>query len=165
MRLDQGRVVRFDPAPAYIEQIKKLIDLQPIKDAGLKVMLDPMWGNGAGWFPRLLAGGKTQVFEIHNIRNPIFPEMTRPEPIQPNVDVGLRATVENRADVLIITDGDADRLGVGDENGNFYRSATCVWVVGAVYVGSPRLSGTNCQDPIDHNDVGQARKTLPGSSL
>jgi phosphomannomutase len=117
--IDQGRVVRFDPAPAYIEQIKKLIDLQPIKDAGLRVMLDPMWGNGAGWFPRLLAGGKTELFEIHNIRNPIFPEMKRPEPIQPNVDVGLRATVENRADVLIITDGDADRLGVGDENGIF----------------------------------------------
>jgi len=117
--LAQGRVVRFDPAPAYIDQINKLIDLQPIKDAGLRIMLDPMWGNGAGWFPRLLAGGKTQLFEIHNIRNPIFPEMKRPEPIQPNVDVGLRATVENRADVLIITDGDADRLGVGDENGVF----------------------------------------------
>lgn len=115
----QGRVVRFDPAPAYIEQIHHLIDLQPIKDAGLKIMVDPMWGNGAGWFPSLLAGGKTIIHEIHNIRNPIFPEMLRPEPIQPNVDVGLRATLEQGADVLIITDGDADRLGVGDENGQF----------------------------------------------
>ncbi len=35
------------------------------------------------------------------------------------MDAGLRSTVENHADVLIITDGDADRLGVGDENGNF----------------------------------------------
>ena len=115
----QGRVVRFDPAPAYIEQIHHLIDLQPIKDAGLKIMVDPMWGNGAGWFPSLLAGSKTIIHEIHNIRNPIFPEMLRPEPIQPNVDVGLRATLEQGADVLIITDGDADRLGVGDENGQF----------------------------------------------
>jgi phosphomannomutase len=115
----QGRVVRFDPAPAYIEQIHHLIDLQPIKDAGLKIMVEPMWGNGAGWFPRLLSGGKTSIHEIHNVRNPIFPEMLRPEPIQPNVDVGLRATVEHGSDVLIITDGDADRLGVGDENGRF----------------------------------------------
>jgi phosphomannomutase len=45
--------------------------------------------------------------------------MARPEPIPPNVDAGLRATTENQADVLIITDGDADRLGVGDENGIF----------------------------------------------
>ncbi|HEX7974813.1 MAG TPA: phosphoglucomutase/phosphomannomutase family protein [Anaerolineales bacterium] len=115
----QGRVVVFDAAPAYIEQIHRLLDLRPIQDAGLKILVDPMWGNGAGWFPRLLQGGKTQVSEIHNTRNPIYPEMKRPEPIRPNVDVGLLTTVETRSDVLIITDGDADRLGLGDENGQF----------------------------------------------
>jgi alpha-D-glucose phosphate-specific phosphoglucomutase len=114
-----GRVVRFDAAPAYIEQLKSLVNLGPIRDAGLKIMVDPMWGNGAGWFPRLIGGGKTQIIEIHNTRNPIFPDMSRPEPIPPNVDVGLRRTVEQGADVLIITDGDADRLGVGDEKGQF----------------------------------------------
>ena len=114
-----GRIVRFDPAPAYIEQLHRLIDLAPIKEAGLKVLVDTMWGNGIGWFPRLLAGGKTIVEEIHNYRNPLFPEMSRPEPIPPNVDAGLRATVQSGADVLIVTDGDADRLGVGDEQGRF----------------------------------------------
>lgn len=114
-----GKIVKFDPAPAYIENIKKLLDLQPIKDAGLTILVDAMWGNGAGWFPRLLSGGKTRVVEIHNERNPSFPEMKRPEPIQPNIDPGLKATVANHADVLIVTDGDADRLGVGDENGAF----------------------------------------------
>jgi len=78
-----------------------------------------MWGNGSGWFSRLLEGGSTQVSEIHSEHNPIFPEMTRPEPIPPNVDVGLRTTVERKMDVLLITDGDADRVGVGDENGRF----------------------------------------------
>jgi phosphomannomutase len=78
-----------------------------------------MWGNGAGWFSSLLAGGSTKVVEIHNERNPIFPEMARPEPIPPNVDVGLAKTVEIGADVLLITDGDADRIGLGDENGEF----------------------------------------------
>src|SRR5574341_1337384 len=95
--VQDGRIVRFDPAPAYIEQIHSLIDLSPIKEAGLTIMVEPMWGNGAGWFPRLLGGGKTQVFEIHNTRNPLFPEMTRPEPIPPNVDVALRSTVEHSA--------------------------------------------------------------------
>lgn len=82
-------------------------------------MVDAMWGNGAGWFPRLLSGGKTKVIEIHNQRNPSFPDMKRPEPIRPNVDSGLRATTEHQADVLLINDGDADRVGFGDENGNF----------------------------------------------
>jgi len=116
---EKGLIETFDAAPKYIEHLKDLIDLQPIKAAGLTVMVDAMWGNGAGWFPRLLEGGKTRVIEIHNVRNPIYPEMLRPEPIQPNVDAGLRATVENKADVLLITDGDADRLGLGDENGHF----------------------------------------------
>ncbi len=117
--LESGKLQYFDAAPSYIENIQKLIDLQPIKDAGLRVLIDPMWGNGVGWFPRLIGGGKTEVFEIHQDRNPNFPEMSRPEPIPPNVDVGLNATREYDADVLLINDGDADRLGIGDENGEF----------------------------------------------
>lgn len=115
----QGKIVFFDASTAYIEHLQDLIDLEPIRKAGLKVMVDSMWGNGAGWFPRLLAGDKTEVIEIHNTRNPVFPEMLRPEPIPPNVDVGLKTTVEQGADVLIVTDGDADRIGIGDENGRF----------------------------------------------
>ena len=117
--METGLVEVFDAAPAYIDHLHELIDLQPLREAGLTVMVDAMWGNGAGWFPLLLAGGSTRVIEIHNHRNPIFPEMQRPEPIRPNVDVGLKATVENKADVLLITDGDADRIGLGDEKGNF----------------------------------------------
>ncbi len=113
------KVIYFDAAEAYIVNIQKLVDLQKIKDAGFTVMVDAMWGNGAGWFTRLLEGGKTKVIEIHNTRNPSFPEMKRPEPIRPNIDVGLKATVENKADVLLITDGDADRCGIGDEKGEF----------------------------------------------
>jgi alpha-D-glucose phosphate-specific phosphoglucomutase len=114
-----GQIVVFDAHTPYIEHIHKLIDLQPIKDAGLTVMVDTMWGNGAGYFTRLLEGGRTRVLEIHNQRNPSFPEMKRPEPIPPNINVGLQATVDNHADILLITDGDADRCGIGDENGVF----------------------------------------------
>ncbi len=115
----EGRIVKFDAHTPYFEHVNKLIDLQPIKDAGFTVMVDAMWGNGAGYFTKLLSGGKTRVIEIHDQRNPSFPEMKRPEPIPPNIDVGLKATLENHADILLITDGDADRLGVGDENGEF----------------------------------------------
>ncbi len=117
--IDKGNVIYFDAADDYIPHLADLIDLEPIRQAGLTVVVDAMWGNGAGWFSRLLAGGATKVIEVHNIRNPIYPEMLRPEPIPPNVDAGLRATVEHGADVMIVTDGDADRVGMGDENGNF----------------------------------------------
>ncbi len=117
--MEAGHIVKFDASVAYIAHIQKLVDIQKIKDAGFTVMVDSMWGNGGGWFAGLLAGGKTKVIEIHNTRNPIFPEMKRPEPIQPNIDVGLKATVDNKADILLITDGDADRCGIGDEKGQF----------------------------------------------
>jgi phosphomannomutase len=117
--LASGQIRKFDPAPAYISHIQDLVDLPRLRQAGLTVLVDAMWGNGLGWFPRLLQGGSTRVIEIHNQRHPLFPEMVRPEPIPPNIDVGLQATVANRADVLLITDGDADRVGLGDENGHF----------------------------------------------
>ena len=116
---EKGLVKVFDPAPAYITHLDELIDLEPLRNSGLKVLVDAMWGNGAGWFTRLLSGGSLEVIEIHNERNPIFPEMKRPEPIPPNINVGLQTTLDRKADVLIITDGDADRVGIGDENGVF----------------------------------------------
>ena len=115
----KGLVEVFDATPDYLRHLDDLIDVRPIVDAGLHILVEPMWGNGAGWFTRILRGGKTRVAEIHNERNPAFPEMSRPEPIPPNVDVGLRRTVELGADVCLITDGDADRMGIGDENGVF----------------------------------------------
>ena len=117
--LAEGKIAKFDASIAYIEHLHDLIDLEPLKAAGFSVLVEPMWGNGAGWFPRLLAGGRTTVREIHSERNPSFPEMGRPEPIPPNVDVALRRAKESGADVLLITDGDADRMGIGDENGRF----------------------------------------------
>lgn len=117
--LTDGLIQKFNPAPAYEELLKKLVDTKPIREAGFKVLVDCMWGNSAGWFPRLLAGGSTEVHEVHNERHPLFPHMTRPEPIPPNVDHGLSFVQKIGADVAIINDGDADRVGFGDEKGNF----------------------------------------------
>ncbi len=117
--LQAGQIEYFDAKPAYLAQIARLIDVQPIKDAGLTVVIDNMWGNGAGWLSGILAGGATTVIDVHAERNPIFPEMKRPEPIPPNVDAGLAAAKRLGADCVCILDGDADRCGFGDENGGF----------------------------------------------
>ena len=119
LAISQGKIERFDAAPAYADQLGRMVDLEPLRRSGLQVVVDTMWGNGAGWFPRLLGGGRIQISEIHNTRNPSFPEMSRPEPIPPNINVGLQTTLERHADVLLITDGDADRIGAGDEHGAF----------------------------------------------
>ncbi|MDL1912374.1 phosphoglucomutase/phosphomannomutase family protein [Chloroflexi bacterium CFX6] len=131
--LRDKKIVYFDASEAYLEHIQQLVDIQKIRDAGFTVVVDAMWGNGAGWFTKLLGGGSTRIIEIHNERNPSFPEMIRPEPIRPNIDAGLRATVENKADVLLVTDGDADRCGIGDENGEFINQLR-VYALLALYL-------------------------------
>jgi len=115
----KGLLRRFDPAPDYLEHLATLIDVEPIKNAGLTIAYDAMWGNGAGWLSRILAGGSTSIVEIHGGHNPSFPEMARPEPIPPNVDVLLGKVTEIGADVGLVHDGDADRMGAADENGIF----------------------------------------------
>jgi phosphomannomutase len=114
----QGLVLDTDLEPVYFEQIKKLIDLDSLRNAGLKLVIDPMYGVGAGYLAKALAGGTTKFTEINGERNPLFPGI-RPEPIPPNLD-GLSAVVrEQKADAGLATDGDADRMGIVDEKGNF----------------------------------------------
>ena len=116
---ERNRVRRWDPDPAYIAHIETLVDLDRLKQAGLKILVEPMYGNAVGWFPRLLAGGTNEITEIHAEHNPLFPDMERPEPIEPNINKALERTTEIDADVLLINDGDADRMGIGDENGTY----------------------------------------------
>jgi phosphomannomutase len=114
-----GAIRTFDASEKYVAQLKTMVDLERLRQTDLSIIFDPMWGNGAGWLDRLVGGGKLKIAEIHSERNPLFPDMLRPEPIRPNVDSGLLATVERKANALFITDGDADRVGFGDEHGVF----------------------------------------------
>ncbi len=117
--IKQGLIQEVDVEEAYIEQLAKLIDVQPIRDAGLRLAVDPMWGVGQGWFPRLLDGGKTTLNEIHNERQPLFPGMRRPEPIDENLQGLLTVIREWGADAGVALDGDADRVGFASEQGIF----------------------------------------------
>ena len=77
-----------------------------------------MYGAGAGWIPRLLAGGKICATQIHQERNPFFGGMN-PEPIRPRVDEALGMIEGGGFDLGLLLDGDADRAGAADERGTF----------------------------------------------
>jgi phosphomannomutase len=116
--LETGAVERIDPYPVYYRQIEKLVDLDRLRDSGLKLIADSMYGAGSGYFSRVLGGGTTLITEIHGERNPAFPGL-RPEPIAPNLRELMTKVKDEGADVGLALDGDADRIGIVDENGRF----------------------------------------------
>jgi len=116
--LKQGLIEYIDPAPLYFDQLNKLIDLKTLRQAKMKIVVDTMYGAGAGYFRRLLDGGAIELVEINGERNPLFPGI-QPEPIAANLGKLSARVKEEGAAVGLATDGDADRLGIIDEKGRF----------------------------------------------
>ena len=113
-----GLVERFDPFEGYERFVRRTIDLDALKAADLSILVEPLYGVGSGWIPRLLRDGRIRVTEIHSERNPYFGGIN-PEPIRPNVDEALARIAAGGFDLGLLLDGDADRAGAADERGTF----------------------------------------------
>ena len=116
--LKEGLVEYVDPAPAYLGHLGRLVDLEGLRGQKLSIIVDSMYGAGIGYFSTILEEGNLHVTEINGERNPSFPGI-QPEPIAKNLSGLCRMVMECRADVGLATDGDADRIGIVDENGQF----------------------------------------------
>jgi phosphomannomutase len=108
----------YDPREAYYAQVARMVEVDAIKAAGLRVVHECMYGSGYGYISELIGGGRTTVTELHNQRNPLFGGIS-PEPIRPNIDSALAFMKVGGQDLCICTDGDADRVGIIDETGRF----------------------------------------------
>jgi phosphomannomutase len=115
----KGMVQTFDPKLEYLLHLSELVEIERLREAGLRVVVDPMHGAGAGYLRELLSGGRNEVIEIRAERNPAFPGMHNPEPIARNLEATREAVLQHQAQVALATDGDADRIGVMDERGEF----------------------------------------------
>jgi len=113
-----GLVEWYDPYEGYEQYVRRTVDLDELKAADVAVLVEPMWGAGAGWLSRLLGGGRIRVTEIHQERNPFFGGVN-PEPIRPNIDEALGILAGGGHDMGLLLDGDADRAGAADERGTF----------------------------------------------
>jgi phosphomannomutase len=118
----KGLVEEVDLSQSYLDQVSRLLDISKLKQSGFKVLVDAMFGAGAGYLPHILAGGTTTVIEINGERNPAFPGMHNPEPIAHNLSRLSQIVPEQNAHVGLAMDGDADRLGAVDEKGESVTS-------------------------------------------
>ncbi len=113
-----GLVEHFDPFEGYERYLRRTVDVDALKAADAHILVEPMWGAGAGWISRLLGGGRLRITEIHQERNPFFGGVN-PEPIRPHVDEALAMLAGGGYDMGLLLDGDADRAGAADERGTF----------------------------------------------
>lgn len=108
----------FDSKASYIRYLKKKIDFDAIIKSKIKVLYDPMHGSGINTIKHLLPDAE----EIHETYNPSFGNLDHPEPIEEVLTELKRKVVEGKYDIGIATDGDADRIGLVDSDGNFVDS-------------------------------------------
>lgn len=125
---DTKPVEVVDLMTPYLEALQALVDVEAIRNAGLHVVVDPLYGAGRGYLANLLRGMGVEVTEIDNACDPTFDGL-HPEPIPPWVDRGLAKVAEEKADALFINDGDADRIGAGDSQGNFVNPHRIITLV------------------------------------
>jgi len=116
--LRKGLVDYLDPSPPYFRHLNELIEIKELSKQRLKVIVDSMYGAGSGYFETLLQDGSIELTEINAERNPLFPKI-QPEPIAKNLTKLSQLVKEQKANVGLATDGDADRIGIIDEKGNF----------------------------------------------
>jgi phosphomannomutase len=106
-----------DLVSPYLERIKALVSLDRIGESGRKFVIDPMFGAARGCLARVFEDAGISFSEIHGEHNPLFPGIN-PEPIDPHLAELSKAVVKSKSDAGFATDGDADRIGAVDAQGN-----------------------------------------------
>jgi phosphoglucomutase len=109
----------FDPMPAYVAQLNKLVDFKTLRKHRKKAVVDLMFGTGRGYLDELLAkrGGWT-VDALHEVANPLFGD-GHPEPIREHMGELLARLKKTRATIGLGLDPDADRFAIVDGDGTF----------------------------------------------
>ena len=114
-----GQIETFDLQAGYTDLLRECLDVDAIKEAGTRVAYDAMYGAGQGVVTELL--GKPRVTELHHELNPGMHGQA-PEPIERNLTALLKSVVDDHCAIGLATDGDADRIGLVDEEGAFVDS-------------------------------------------
>ena len=111
-------ITEVDFLPTYLKALNDFVDLDLISKCGMKFCIDSMYGAGATILADIFSALGVAHVQIHANPDPLFPGIN-PEPIEPNIRELEEATVANGCQAGLCTDGDADRIGATDENGNF----------------------------------------------
>ncbi|MBR6707770.1 MAG: phosphoglucomutase/phosphomannomutase family protein [Clostridia bacterium] len=116
--LKDGRICYIDPRDDYLDSILARIDTDAVRRRRLRVVLDPMFGTGLNGLATILYTCRCDV-DVINDRHDAFFGRHLPAPTPETLTDLRQAVLEHNANVGIATDGDADRLGIIDEKGDY----------------------------------------------
>jgi len=136
----RGSFQEVDIVTPYLEALKQAVDGDAIRAAKLRVVVDPLYGAGRKYLAGVLESFGVEVVEINNAEDPTFDGL-HPEPIPPWVDRGRKRVKELAFDAGFITDGDADRIGAIDEEGNFVNPHRIITLLVSHLAEDKGLSG------------------------
>ncbi len=111
--IENGKVKYIKGKEYFLNILKEKINIDKIMSSDVKIIYDAMYGSGQGMMDSLI--------KITSIRNEVNPSFggTPPEPVQKNLALISETMKKQPFDIGIVTDGDADRIAIFDEIGNF----------------------------------------------
>jgi alpha-D-glucose phosphate-specific phosphoglucomutase len=112
---------RVDIKQAYITHVLKIIKGNSIKNAGLKVVFDALYGTSRAYLPELLKELNVEVEVHHDYIDTSFGGGA-PNPTKESLETIGKSIIEKNLDVGLACDGDADRMGILDNEGNFLHA-------------------------------------------
>lgn len=116
--VEKGMIEEIYPLNEYLDNIIEAVDMQAIRDAGLRVVLDPMYGVSEIPLKTLLLTARCDVETIHDRHDTLFGGKL-PSPTASTLRGLITRVIDYKFDIGIATDGDADRIGVIDDTGRF----------------------------------------------
>lgn len=113
-----GRIAAYDPRQGYLRDLAAKIDCAAIARAQLRVAVDPLWGTARRYLDHALREAGAEVIVLHDSRDVLFGGRA-PEPSEERLGELTACVRDNRCHLGVATDGDADRFGIVDHQGEF----------------------------------------------
>ncbi|MEJ2263925.1 MAG: NTP transferase domain-containing protein [Anaerolineales bacterium] len=121
LALEEGIVSYKDFTNEYVDALESFVDMSAIREAGLKVAVDPMHGVGQLTLDIILTEARCRLTSIHGRRDPLFGGRS-PAPDLKALGLLINTVKEDDFDVGMATDGDADRIAIVDDRGEYIHT-------------------------------------------